>query len=245
MAMSEDGLVRRPESSASRPPVPFEQGKELGLKGSPISPEVVTLFREFHAMPGRALDPELSRVFVANKQEVPEEVPDTEAQRRAAAYGFVKGYEDGLGVYLLEPLSDDTRRLSIHEMATLHPSLVSASPNGLEAYVTGHNLQRPAHLDDGEVYKGNISVADAHKLGFIVRAATLETRVEQDEIPVTKRDWQAFESGMARGTQTFSQLVREVAGDSALFQRLVDMNMLGVRMDMAIQRIGSRTNPAV
>jgi hypothetical protein len=106
-------------------------------------------------------------------------------------------------------------------------------------------LQRPAHLDDGEVYKGNISVADAHKLGFIVRAATLETRVEQDEIPVTKRDWQAFESGMARGTQTFSQLVREVAGDSALFQRLEDMNMLGVRMDMAIQRISSRTNPAV
>ena len=209
--------------SASRPPGPLDQGKELGLRGAPIPLEIVTLFGEFYVAPGRTLDPELSRVFVVSEQESPEEIPDTEAQRRAAAVGFIKGYESGLWFYLLEPLSDNTRRLSIHEMATLHPSLISASPNGLEAYVVGHSLQRPGHLEDGKEFVGNISVADAHALGFIVRAATLGIRVEKGEVPTDVFKWAAFELGMDRknGDKRVSELFSEAI--EAHYQDLVGL----------------------
>lgn len=213
------------------PEVPFEQGQILGSAGAPIPPEIIANFRAFHEQrkPG-SLEPELSRVFKYTGQEIPR----TPEQERANAVGLINGYESGLGFFLLSPLSDGTTRLDIHEMATLPPGLVSASPESLDAYMTGHGLQKPMHLKDGRVYRGNVSVADAHALGFIVRAATLDVRLHPGDIPTSELEWMAFEAGSnpdeAARSRAFSEALSEAIEQRVDLGVVQGMYTLGQRM---------------
>jgi hypothetical protein len=150
---------------------------------------------------------------------------------------MVAGYVPGIWDFMAGVGGDGLRRASIEDMATLSPNLIQGSKDGVRGYITGYSLRRPAHLEEGGELGKDVSVADAHTLGVIVRAATLGVRVKKGEVPADEEAWTMFAHGMANEVREFYHLLREVAAyNQAKAEDLINAYTLGKRINIAVQK---------
>lgn len=230
-------MIERAREAIAQPPIPFAEGQNLGSAGAPIPPNVANDYIAFLELHKRftTLSVEEREAYhkaaarASSRNTVERGFAQTDIEKALDAAMTIEGYasSDGLPAYLRE-----------HGVVspTLSAEIIPSSADGLRAYISGYDLREPAYIEDGQTYKGNVSIVDAYALGFLVRTMTLGIQTERDEFPISQRDWESFKSGMTKENSNFTKLARESAGDSVAFQRLLDMNALGIRIEMAIQR---------
>jgi len=212
-------FVEQTELNATFPPALFKKVQESGLKGVPIPQDVFDSFityldlhnRFTELTPAEKREYEVAAVAASNRSDVREDVPQTEMQVALDAAMIVAGYALGIWDFMAGVGEDGLRKTSIEDMATLNPHLIQGSKDGARGYITGYSLRRPAHLEERGKLGKDVSVADAHTLGVIVKAATLGVRVGKTEVPTDVAEWIAFESGMDRenGDKQVSELFSE------------------------------------
>jgi hypothetical protein len=248
MAVSaEDESLRGSGSPDVHPVVPFEIGKELGSKGAPIPPKLADdfiAFLDLHSRFAELSSAEQKEYFSASAQAYSRSedrgIPQTAMQTALDAEAMIAGYKLGLDNFMCGAGADGVRRVSIEDMARLSSDLIADSASRVRAYMTGYKLLKPAHLEDGGELGRDGLVVDAHALGFVVKAATLGIRVRRSEVPVSVNEWVAFEHGMARDRQGFSQLIARInTQDHAAAASAIYGYVLGKQLNAAIQRASS------
>jgi hypothetical protein len=237
-------FVEQTELNAKFPPALFRKGQDLGLKGAPIPQDVFNNFiayldiysRFIELTPAEKREYELAAAAASSRSDVREDLPQTGMQAALDAAMMVAGYAPGIWDFMAGVGEDGLRRASIEDMATLSPHLIQGSKDGARGYITGYSLRRPAHLEEGGELGKDVSVADAHTLGVIVKAATLRVRVGKGEVPTDVSEWAAFESGMDRenGDKRVSELLSEAIEAHRDLTKLQRVFVLGRKISSRI-----------
>lgn len=254
MAFPEGGPQRgqaQGELSASRPQIPFSDGHKLGSQGSLIPTAIADAYVAFLALEKRrlSLSPEETAeynqaAYRASSRDEEERGATTSAMEEALDAGaFIPGYVHGI-LEFLDRGDQDGPWLSPHESRISYsPAVISASVEGMRAYMVGHQfLKPPAYLDSANRVDGaGFSLAHDSALGFIVGAARVGKRVRPDEVPASEEAWEAFEYGRKQDIDYFFELISKGYGGHDV-SALVSTYMLGAKIENAIESVAPKTD---